>query len=132
MKKFLRIFLIIIIAGLIIFLYYRYFWVFGEGVKAGQLNQVVKKGFIFKTYEGILIQTGFKGSTAGTIQSYEFRFSVENADIANKLMMNSGKVFELHYREYMGSVPWRGVSVFVVDSVLSMKEPRTLPGNIMQ
>jgi hypothetical protein len=131
MKKFLRIFLIIIIAGLIFFLYYRYFWVFGEGVKAGQLNQVVKKGFIFKTYEGILIQTGFKGSAAGTIQSYEFKFSVVNEEVANKLMMNSGKVFELHYKEYMGTVPWRGVSVFVVDSILSMKDPR-VPGYLVQ
>jgi hypothetical protein len=129
MKKFLRILSIIIIVGLIIFFYYRYFWVFGEGVKAGQLNQVVKKGFIFKTYEGILIQTGFKGSTAGTIQSYEFKFSVVNDDVASKLMLNSGKEFELHYKEYMGSVPWRGVSVFIVDSVLSMKDPRTSPGS---
>ncbi|MFI5157132.1 MAG: hypothetical protein ACHQEM_13155, partial [Chitinophagales bacterium] len=83
---------------------------------------VVKKGFIFKTYEGILIQSGFKGSTAGTIQSYEFKFSVVNDDVANKLMLNSGKQFELHYKEYMGSVPWRGVSTFVVDSILSMKD----------
>jgi hypothetical protein len=128
MKKFLRILSVIIIVGLIIFFYYRYFWVFGEGVKAGQLNQVVKKGFIFKTYEGILIQTGFKGSTAGTIQSYEFRFSVVSDDLANKLMLNSGKEFELHYKEYMGSVPWRGVSEFVVDSILSMKDPRSSPG----
>ncbi len=122
MKKFLRYLLIIIILALSIFIYYRYFWVFGEGVKAGQLNQVVKKGFIFKTYEGILIQSGFKGSTAGTIQSYEFKFSVVKDELANQLMMNSGKVFELHYKEYMGSIPWRGVTVFVVDSILSMKD----------
>ena len=62
MKKFLRWLFIILILALVIFVYYRYFWVFGEGVKAGQLNQVVKKGFVFKTYEGILIQSGFKGS----------------------------------------------------------------------
>ena len=132
MKKFLRITAIILIVGLGLFVYWRYFWVFGEGVKAGQLNQVVKKGFLFKTYEGILIQSGFKGSTAGTIQSYEFKFSVVDDAIANKLMTNSGKEFELHYKEYMGTVPWRGMTVFVVDSILSMKDIRPGSGAITQ
>ncbi|HEX4849547.1 MAG TPA: hypothetical protein VFV08_02020 [Puia sp.] len=132
MKKFLRNFLIILIVGLAIFFYYHFFWVFGEGVKAGQLNQVVKKGVIFKTYEGTMVQSGFKGSTAGTIQSYEFKFSVESDEIANKLMANSGKEFELHYKEYMGALPWRGVTVFIVDSILSMRDSRALPGNIGQ
>ena len=126
MKKFLRITVIVLILGVVLFVYWKCFWVFGEGVKAGQLNQVVK------TYEGILIQSGFKGSTAGTIQSYEFRFSVVEDAIANKLMMNSGKEFELHYKEYMGTVPWRGMSVFVVDSILSMKDIRGGPGTIGQ
>jgi len=127
MKKFLRISGIVILIGLIFFIYYHFFWVFGEGVKAGQLNYVMKKGYIFKTYEGTLIQSGFKGSTAGTIQSYEFRFSIANEDIANKMMANSGKEFELHYKEYMGAVPWRGATVFIVDSILSMRDTR--PGN---
>ena len=132
MKKFFRTFLIVLIVALAIFIYYHFFWVFGEGVKAGQLNQVVKKGFIFKTYEGTMVQSGFKGSTAGTIQSYEFKFSVESDEIANKLMTNSGKEFELHYKEYRGAVPWRGVTVYIVDSILSMRDSRALPGNIGQ
>jgi len=127
MKKFFRISGIVILIALLLFVYYHYFWVFGEGVKAGQLNFVMKKGYIFKTYEGTLIQSGFKGSTAGTIQSYEFRFSIANEDIANKMMANSGKEFELHYKEYMGAIPWRGATVFIVDSIYSMRD--TKPGN---
>ena len=92
----------------------------------------MKKGFIFKTYEGILIQSGFKGSTAGTIQSYEFKFSVVNDEVANKLMLNSGKEFELHYKEYMATVPWRGVSVFIVDSILSMKDVRPATNGLVK
>jgi len=126
MKKFLRYLLFIIVIALIVFIYYKYFRVYGDGVKAGQLNQVVRKGLIFRTYEGIMIQSGFKGSTAGTIQSYEFRFSVVNDSVAKKLMMNSGKVFELHYKEYMGALPWRGVSVYIVDSIYSMKDTRQI------
>jgi hypothetical protein len=121
MKKFFRIvFLLLLVSG-IIYIYYHFFWVFGEGVKAGELNYVVKKGFLFKTYEGKLIQTGFEGSKSGTIQSYEFRFSVVSDSIANQLMTNSGKIFELHYKEYLGALPWRGTSPYVVDGILSMR-----------
>jgi hypothetical protein len=126
MKKFLRITGLVLLVAAALFIYWRYFWVFGEGVKAGQLNYFVKKGFIFKTYEGHLIQAGFQGEKSGTIQSYEFRFSVTDEDIANKLMSNSGKDFELHYKEYMGAVPWRGTAVFIVDSILSMKDRGTM------
>lgn len=115
----------IILIGLVLFaagfFYWRYNWVFGEGVKAGELNFLVKKGYIFKTYEGKLIQSGFKGGVAGSIQSYEFEFSVSNPTIATQLMNNSGKIFELHYKEFQGALPWRGNSKFLVDSILSMR-----------
>ena len=106
---------------------WHFYWVFGEGVKAGQLNNFVKKGFVFKTYEGKLIQAGFQGGQAGSVQSNEFRFSVANESVATKLMANSGKDFELHYKEYMGALPWRGISVFLVDSIISMRDTKVLP-----
>lgn len=120
-KRILAIILGVILLGFIIFFYWRYYYVFGEGVKAGQLNYLVKKGYVFKTYEGKLIQSGFRGGAPGTIQSYEFDFSVQSDEIANTLMLNSGKEFELHYKEYMATLPWRGHSVFVVDSIINMK-----------
>ena len=39
---------------------------------------MVRKGVVFKTYEGKMIQTGFRAQTAGAIQSYEFAFSVDD------------------------------------------------------
>jgi len=36
-------------------------------------------------------------------------------------MLNSGKTFDLHYREYKHAIPWRGFSVFVVDSIIEMR-----------
>ena len=126
MKKFLTIFICILLVLGAGFIYWRFFWVFGEGVKARQLNNLMKKGYVFKTYEGRLIQAGFQGGSTGSVQSYEFRFSVVNENVAAQLMANSGKEFELHYKEYMATVPWRGTSVYVVDSVLSMKDTRPL------
>lgn len=71
--------------------YFRFFFVFGEGVKSGELNYVVYKGVLFKTYEGKLIQTGIRSKAAGSIQSYEFEFSVENEALARELMLQGGK-----------------------------------------
>lgn len=120
-KKTIYIILAIVIIGLGGFFYYNYYFVFGEGVKAGQLNYVVKKGYIFKTYEGKLIQTGFRTGQPGAIQSNEFEFSVTDNAIAEKMMLNSGKTFELHYKEYVNRLPWRGYSPFVVDKIISIK-----------
>lgn len=121
-RKLLRWTLLILLLALAVFFYFRYFWVFGEGAKAGELNYVVHKGFMFKTYEGKLIQVGLRGQQGG-MQSNEFIFSVADPVVAEKMMANSGMQFNLHYKEYMGSVPWRGMSVYVVDSIISMKDP---------
>lgn len=107
------------VAGLI---YYRYYFVFGTGIKSGVLNQIVLKGTIFKTYEGRLIQTGFKGTQANTIQSYEFTFSVEDEKVAKRLERLGSKSLELHYNEYKNVLPWRGNSVYIVDSIVSIAE----------
>ncbi|RDC56446.1 hypothetical protein DU508_12680 [Pedobacter chinensis] len=121
-KKAISITAILVLLILAIICYYRYFFVFGEGVKAGELNYVVKKGYVFKTYEGKLIQSGIRSKQTGTVQSNEFEFSIAKKEIAEKMMANSGKFYELHYKEYKNPLPWRGFSVYVVDSILTTKD----------
>ena len=84
---------------------------------------MVRKGLVFKTYEGKLIQAGIRSQAAGSIQSYEFEFSVENAELAEKLMLQGGKTIELHYKEYFGRLPWRGFTKFIVDSIITVEQP---------
>ncbi len=124
--KIIAIVLAVLLLGGAGWFYFRYYFVFGEGVKAGELNYLVNKGIVFKTNEGRLIQAGYnsKNSTA-TIQSNEFMFSVENQAVADSLMRCTGKQVELHYKEYFHSLPWRGVSEFVVDSIISVRETVT-------
>jgi len=122
MKKILRIALFSVILLLALGFWWRYYFVFGEGVKAGNLNFFVKKGFVFKTYEGRLIQDGFKSATPGALQSNEFEFSVTSDSIAAILERNSGKVVELRYKEYLHPLPWRGMSNYVVIEVLRAEE----------
>ena len=113
--------LFILILALAGWFWFHFYFKFGEGVKAGELNQVVYKGYIWKTYEGRLIQSGFKGAKGGgTIQSNEFNFSVEDKAVADSLMRCSGKTVEVHYKEYLGALPWRGMQKYIVDSILAV------------
>ena len=112
----------LVAVALAIFIYIKFFFVFGEGVKAGELNQIVYKGWVWKTYEGRLIQTGFNSTkNEGKIQSNEFNFSVVDKAVADSLMRCSGKMVELHYKEYNGSLPWRGVQRYIVDEIISVR-----------
>lgn len=105
----------------LVFFYIKFYFVWGEGVKSGQLNYVVYKGYVFKTYEGKLIQAGL--SSSGTnVQSNEFIFSVADEHVAQELMMAGGKEVDLQYKEYLGALPWRGHSKYVVDSIISIKD----------
>ena len=115
----------VILLAVLGFFFFSYYFVFGEGVKAGELNQVMYKGYVFKTYEGRLIQAGFRGASSSkgtvTMESYVFEFSVEDKEVADSLMRCSGKSVELHYKEYLGALPWRGQQKYVVDKILSVK-----------
>jgi len=122
MKKVLGIIVAVLIVGILIFVYARYYLVFGDGVKAGTLNYVVRKGYIFKTYEGEVILTGIQSKVPNSMQSNEFLFSVDNEDVAKKLELASGSLVQLHYKEYNGAIPWRGYSKFIVDSIVSIEK----------
>ncbi|WP_019538672.1 hypothetical protein [Proteiniphilum acetatigenes] len=122
MRKGLLWFLGILIVALGIFIYVRFYYVFGTGVKSGELNYLVYKGVIFKTYEGKLIQSGFRADKPGGLQSNQFEFSVEDKKIAEQLMISSGKNVQLHYKEYFGTLPWRGYTKFIVDSIIMIEE----------
>lgn len=111
----------ILLVSLSLFVYVRYYYVFGTGVKSGELNYFVHKGVLFKTYEGKLIQTGFRADKPGGLQSNQFDFSVVNKEIADKLMLSSGKFVQLHYREYFAPIPWRGYTNFIVDSIITIE-----------
>ncbi len=124
-KKILAWVLSLILVAALVFCYFRFYFVFGEGVKAGELNQIVYKGWVWKTYEGRLIQTGFKSSkseSGNSLRSNEFEFSVVDKEVADSLMMCSGKQVELHYKEYNGRLPWRGMQKYIVDRIVAVQK----------
>lgn len=129
-NKFLTWLTVVVIVALTAFVYFKfYFPVASDAVKSGELNYLMYKGYIWKTYEGKLIQAGFKSKTGGGgVQSNEFDFSIEDEELALKLMKHSGQVVSLRYRQYNGRLPWRGMEkniVYAIDNV----EPRQGLGN---
>ena len=122
MKKVLSILSVVLLVGLGVFLYIKFWYVYSDGVNEGDINYFQREGFIFKTYEGKMIQTGYNSkNTSSTIQSNEFKFSVEDERIAQQINNASDKQIKLHWKRYLGTLPWRGNSQFVVDSIFSTR-----------
>ena len=109
---------------LAVFIYVKFFFVYSEGTNEGDINYFQREGFVFKTYEGKMIQTGYNShNTSATIQSNEFKFSVVDERIAEQIDSNSSRQIKLHWKRYLGVLPWRGNSQFVVDSIITVKRP---------
>lgn len=112
----LTVIVLLVLAG---YVYVKFCYVYSEGINEGDINYFQKEGFIFKTYEGKMIQTGYNSKSAqNTIQSNEFRFSVADERVAQSLNEAPSRQVKLHWKRYLGTLPWRGNSQFVVDSVI--------------
>lgn len=109
---------VVAIIAIVAFVFIKFFFVYSEGVNEGDINYFQREGFIFKTYEGKMIQTGLKNTKVqGSIQSNEFKFSVVSEDVARQLNEGVNTGVKLHWKRYLGTLPWRGNSEYIVDSV---------------
>ena len=114
---------LVLLLALTLFVYFHFFFVYSTGVNAGDINYFQRQGIVFKTYEGKMIQSGFKaaGTNTAGLRSNEFKFSVTDKAVADTLMRCSGKHVELRWKRYMGTLPWRGASQYVATEVLSVE-----------
>lgn len=113
--------LLLALAG---FIFVKFFFVYSEGTNEGDINYFQREGFIFKTYEGKMIQTGYNShNTNAAIQSNEFKSSVVDERVAQQIDNNSSRQIKLHWKRYLGVLPWRGNSQFVVDSIIMVTKP---------
>jgi len=120
---------LIVLAVLAGIFYFKFLWVFSDGTKTGELNSLTYTGYLFKTYEGEMILSGYgTKNSAGTVQSKTFKFSAKK-DVAEKLTQMTGLRVTVHYKEYKGVLPWRGYERSIVDSVSEETLPAEHPGN---
>jgi len=116
-KKFLRWFLTILLVVGCILVYWRYFYTYSEGYRAGLLQKFSHKGSIFKTYEGEMILSSVSSTNNVAIASEKFNFSVINKGIVRQMDTIQGQSVIVHYIQKNRPVFWRGDSEYLVDSV---------------
>ena len=117
MKRFVIWFSISLIVVFGLIFYWKYFYNYSEGYRAGLLQKVSYRGNVFKTYEGEMILSSVQSQTNVTLASEKFLFSIDLKEVALKLEQFQGKYIVVHYREKNGVLPWRGDTKYVVDSV---------------
>jgi hypothetical protein len=119
-KVFRIILLVILIGGIGLFSFY-YWGVYDEGVRAGTVLRISKKGILFKTHEGQLNLDTF-GALRGANPIMEaFDFSVEgNEDQVLKDLQDvalTGERVNLHYVKRYVVFPWRGDTKYFIVKV---------------
>ncbi len=98
-----------------------YFGIYDEGVRAGTVVRVSKKGIIFKTYEGQLNLQSFGALKGASTFAETFDFSVANdkPEVIRELevVALSGERVNLHYIKRYNIFPWRGDTKYFIISV---------------
>ena len=126
MRKFLFRLILVIVLVIGSFFYWKYFFTYSEGYRAGLLQKFSSKGTLFKTYEGEMILSSVQTNANMAIASEKFLFSVEEEEVAKKIEKMQGESVVVHYSQKNATLPWRGETVYLVDSV-SLKQ--TYRGN---
>jgi hypothetical protein len=112
--KWLMFLLIIFLAG---FIYWKYFYTYSEGYRAGLLQKFSNKGTFFKTYEGEMILSSVASTRDVALASEKFQFTVINKNLIRQFDTLQGLNVIVHYKQMNGAVFWRGDSKYLVDSV---------------
>jgi hypothetical protein len=120
-KKVLRWMLSLLIIFVVSYIYFKYFFTYSEGLRAGLLQKFSNKGVVFKTYEGELILSSVSSTANVALASEKFLFSVTKKNLAIQFDTLQGRNVIVHYIEKKGTVPWRGDSKYLVDSIALRK-----------
>lgn len=121
MKKFVTITTIILVLLLGFLGWWFYYKTYSDGSRSGLLQKFSHRGDFFKTYEGELVLSSVQ-STAGTgLASEKFIFSVADSRVADSLKKYEGSYVKLFYKEKRRTLPWRGDSRYIVDSIMFLR-----------
>ena len=118
-----------VVVGLIIAIWLRFFSPYVEdAVQYGYVENIERRGTVFKTYEGVLIPYKELMDTT-RLYRRDFVFTAVNESIAIQLKKAQfdARPIRVGYIRYHASVPWRGSSKIVITSVDSVNPAHILP-----
>ena len=115
----LLIIVLVVVAGAFLLLN---FGIYDEGVRAGNVVRISKKGVVFKTYEGQLNLQSFgalKGAASPFLETFDFSVEKSKPEIIRDLeaVALSGERVNLHYIKRYTKFPWRGETKYFITSV---------------
>jgi hypothetical protein len=116
-KKILKWVLFLIVIICCSFIYWKYFYTYSEGYRAGLLQKFSSKGTLFKTYEGEMILSSVSSNQDVALASEKFLFTLTNKALIRQFDTLQGEKVIVHYRQKNGTIFWRGDSQYLVDSV---------------
>lgn len=116
-KVFLKWLLILVIIIGSIFIYWKYFYTYSSGYRAGTLQKFSSKGVLFKTYEGEMILSSVSSTRDVALASEKFFFTLTNKSLIRQFDTLQGEMVIVHYRQKNGTLFWRGDSEYLVDSL---------------
>jgi hypothetical protein len=99
------------------FIYWKYFYTYSEGYRAGMLQKFSSKGNLFKTYEGEMILSSVSSTKDVAIASEKFLFSLSNKALVREFDTLQGQNVIVHYKQKNAVLFWRGDSPYLVDSI---------------
>lgn len=117
------------VVGLVVGCWIRFFSAYVEdATQYGYVENIEKRGMIFKTYEGTLIPYKELMDTT-RVYNRDFIFSVPDQKTAATLKqaMYEAKPIRVTYKKYYATVPWRGASKIVVTDADTVNPAKILP-----
>ena len=120
-----RIFLLVLLAILLAAFWYVSTGYFSSGERAGTLSKLSERGYIFKTYEGVLNEGGYSGET-GTLQPRYWDFSTvaDSVIVDLRKALGTGERVTLIYQEKFVRFPWNGDTKYFITKVIFKPEPK--------
>ena len=120
MRKFLIIFVAVLILALMGTFLFTFYYNYSSGYRAGKVMKFSKKGYVIKTWEGQLFLGGIGGGEGGDMNSTYWNFSVYPGDkeIREEIQdaLNKGYKVKMQYEQKLFTFSWRGdTEYFIVD-----------------
>jgi hypothetical protein len=131
MRKF-KVFLFILLLVVLGVLWFISTGYYSSGDRAGTISKFSERGYVFKTWEGQLMEGGYSGET-GSLSPRYWDFSTKSAEVVDKVRegLATGERVTLIYQEKFIRFPWNGDTKYIVTDVQFLPkveriEPKTV------
>ncbi|MEL6485192.1 MAG: 6-phosphogluconate dehydrogenase [Bacteroidota bacterium] len=117
MKKYIFLFIAIILLGVSGYFAFVYYVPFSEGYRSGELIKFSRKGVLVKTWEGEISQ-GISGA-----QIFQFSVHDNKKEVIEKLKEYQGQYVKVTYQERYTTFFWWGDTKYFITEVVQETSP---------